>query len=113
MGIHLIPLAAFHLSRGGGGVATPRILGTLIWPYLLKLCLSLKLSPQDLITSSRFLFFQLSQILVHDDRTVNNNSRLNRALRLVRERVVQSREVGRHFPSSGEESLHLLAMLSL
>ncbi|KAL9231135.1 hypothetical protein vseg_006395 [Gypsophila vaccaria] len=119
MGIHLIPLAALHLTSGGGGggarvVATPRILGTLIWPYLLKLCLSFKVSPHGMITSSRFLVFQLTQILAHGNQTgSDSNTRLDRAIRLVRERVAQAREAQRHFPSNGEDNLHLLSMLSL
>lgn len=119
-------VAAFHLSRtagAGAGTATanfitPRIAANLIWPFLIKLCLSLKVSPQDLVSSSRFFLFQIAQIFARNNNsnnnsTSNNSSRLDRAIRLVRERVVLARDSPASLPNDDEQSLHILSMLAL
>ncbi|XP_021764252.1 uncharacterized protein LOC110728891 [Chenopodium quinoa] len=119
MGMHLVVVAAFHLSRGAGagagagaGLTTPRIAANLIWPFLFKLCLSVKVSPQDLVCSTRFLLFQIAQIFSGVDNTNNtSNSRWDRTLRLVRERVAVARHSPRSLPHDDEESLPRFCLL--
>ncbi|KMS97881.1 hypothetical protein BVRB_5g123110 [Beta vulgaris subsp. vulgaris] len=126
MGVHLVVVAAFHLSRGSMSFSIPRIAANLIWPFLVKLCLSLKIPPQDLVSSSSFLLFQISQIFNHQNNTNNNSTntitttstststtRLDRAVRLVRQRLALARDSSSSLAHDDEESLRILSMLAL
>lgn len=127
MGLHLVALAAVQFSKGGA--TTTQMVSNLVWPYLIRVCLSLKIAHQDVLSSSRLFLFQLTQIIMvnldhhhrdhHriqlDNRTANTRNRWHRALRLVRERVDQVREVimGPLPYDQDEDSLHILSMLAL
>lgn len=118
------------------------MVGGLVFPFLLKLSFSMTLVRKtycDLVHASRFFFFQLSHIAFNNDtiyhhhhhhhrhvnyggRNNNNtimnfNSRFERALRLVYERLTHFRRSQYSQPPMAsqdqEDSLHTLSMLAL
>ena len=118
MGMHLMVVAAIHLSRAGSigaAGASPGLAANLIWPFLVKLCLSVQVNPHDWISSSRFLIFQFAQIFARNSRNDENqnNNRWDRAIRLVRERIDLARDSHMSLRHDDEESLHILSMLAL
>uniref|UniRef100_A0A7C9CV41 Secreted protein n=1 Tax=Opuntia streptacantha TaxID=393608 RepID=A0A7C9CV41_OPUST len=126
MGLHLVAVvAALHFPRGGAA-PTIQIASSLLLPFVLRVCLSLRIVHRDVVCSSRLFLFQVTQILAgfdHNDRdhqynnqTANSGrNRWHRVLRLVRQRADQVRRVlmGPIPRDQDEDSLHLLSMLAL
>ncbi|KAF3448335.1 hypothetical protein FNV43_RR09048 [Rhamnella rubrinervis] len=106
------------------------MVASLVLPFMLKLCFSFKLVRQtysDLLHASRLFLFQLGRIAFDrrevPDHNVNignsssNRSRLDRALRLVQERVAHVRRSQGLQPSDHDDhhqdSLYTLSMTAL
>lgn len=131
MGLQMVAyLAKLKLLSNSSHITLSPMVAGLVWPFMLKLCFSFKLVRQtysDLLHSSRLFLFQLGRIAFdptelpdHNFNIGNNNgnrSRLERALRLVQERVAHVRR-SQGLPSSDhddhhQDSLHTLSMLAL
>ncbi|KAK1438751.1 hypothetical protein QVD17_04561 [Tagetes erecta] len=84
MGLHIAVLGLCKLHG-----ATSPFLGTLAWPFLLKVVWSLRPVNNfftSMVHDSRLLMFQLSQILVFpDDEDGGNRRRRDRIIRLVQQ----------------------------
>ncbi|KAM7531115.1 hypothetical protein LguiB_034525 [Lonicera macranthoides] len=116
MGLHLVILSKLSLmANSHSSISTPMV-ATLLWPLLVKLFLTLRPINQiynDIIHNSRLFFFRLEQIAFSSGSGSGSGSRLERALRLVSERLTQIRESSSSSSQSHEESFHTLSMLAL
>ncbi|KAK9927558.1 hypothetical protein M0R45_024739 [Rubus argutus] len=132
MVLHMAVVATMKLkllSCTSHSLITPVVSG-LIWPFVIKLSFSLRLVRRtytDVIHASRLFFFQMEQIIRaidehghadHDERPVaiigtNNNSRLERAVRLVHQTVTNSVRQSSEALQLDEQSIHTLAMIAL
>ncbi|KAL6979745.1 hypothetical protein U1Q18_021400 [Sarracenia purpurea var. burkii] len=113
MGLHLVVLVKLNLAATVHG-GCPMVV-TLVWPYILKLAVSLRPLRRgytSVIYGGRLFFFQLAQIASNAEPGVGNRRRWERALRLVCQRIAHAR---RYSPAleSDEESFRTLSMLAL
>lgn len=121
MGLHLVALVKLKLMIGAGtshNSLTPLLVTTLVCPFVLKICLSLRSLPQvydDISHASRLFFFQLGQIAFHvRQEDLGNQSRWERALRVFCQMVTGARRSPASLLSSDEaHRLHDLSMITL
>ncbi|KAF5816244.1 hypothetical protein HanXRQr2_Chr03g0132201 [Helianthus annuus] len=105
--VKILGLSKFHR------VTTTPLLATLLWPFFLKLLMSLR-PIQDIVNSmvhdSRLFMFQLSQI-IHLDDIGEGERRFSRVRRLLHNRLVNT---GRSIAFvEDEHSLHTVSMVAL
>ncbi|KAL6178351.1 hypothetical protein ACLB2K_049869 [Fragaria x ananassa] len=122
------------LSCTSHSLITPIVSG-LIWPFVIKVSFNLRSVRRayaDVIHSSRLFFFQLNRIVrafdehdVHADHdepaainnntttSSNSNTRMERALRLVRQTVTNGVRRSSEAMQLDEQSIHALAMIAL
>ena len=112
MGLHLVAL----LKLNPGSSRLIPVAGSLLFPFLVKLLLSLRFvrgTRGDLVYAWRFFFFQLGRITSGND-TGNqpNGSRWERAVRLVHRRLTRAGRSPAQLLED-EDSLRTLSMLAL
>ncbi|PRQ18186.1 hypothetical protein RchiOBHm_Chr7g0203191 [Rosa chinensis] len=133
MVLHMAVVASVKLkllSCTSHSLITPVVSG-LIWPFVIKVSFSLRSVRRayaDVIHFSRLFFFQLNQIVRafdehdvradHDEPAAivgnnNNNTRLERALRLVCRTVTNGFRRSSEALQLDEQSIHALAMIAL
>ncbi|KAL6183405.1 hypothetical protein ACLB2K_044816 [Fragaria x ananassa] len=125
------------LSCTSHSLITPIVSG-LIWPFVIKVSFNLRSVRRayaDVIHSSRLFFFQLNRIVrafdeydVHADHdepaainnnnnnsssSSNSNTRMERALRLLRQTVTNGVRRSSEAMQLDEQSIHALAMIAL
>ncbi|KAJ0602795.1 hypothetical protein HanPI659440_Chr03g0133821 [Helianthus annuus] len=105
--VKLLGFSKFHR------VTTTPLLATLLWPFFLKLLMSLR-PIQEIVNSmvhdSRLFMFQLSQI-IHLDDIGEGERRLSRVRRLLHNRLANT---GRSIAFvEDEHSLHTVSMVAL
>ncbi|GAV78548.1 hypothetical protein CFOL_v3_22014 [Cephalotus follicularis] len=114
MGLIIVALAKLTLLSSSHTISP--LLSGFLWPFALKLSFSLRIVRRafwDVIHSSRLFFFQLGQIAsdTHEP-ALGSNTRWERALRLVSQRLRQARRQ-QAIDQSVEDSLHRFTVLSL
>ena len=112
MGLHLVAIATLKLLSPSHSL-NPMV-SSLVWPFLLKLSFSFRLvrrAHTDVVRASRLFVFQLGQIFLNPEPTFGNNTRLERALRLVFQRVTRTSRS--QAPLVDEDNFHTLSMLAL
>ncbi|KAK4557851.1 hypothetical protein RGQ29_007561 [Quercus rubra] len=112
MGLHLVAIAKLKLLSPSHSL-NPMV-SSLVWPFLLKLSFSFRLvrrAHTDVVHASRLFVFQLGQIFLNPEPTFGNNTRLERALRLVFQRVTRTSRS--QAPLVDEDNFHTLSMLAL
>ena len=112
MGLHLVAIAKLKLLSPSHSL-NPMV-SSLVWPFLLKLSFSFRLvrrAHTDVVRASRLFVFQLGQIFLNPEPTFGNNTRLERALRLVFQRVTRTSRS--QAPLVDEDNFHTLSMLAL
>ncbi|CAI9775556.1 unnamed protein product [Fraxinus pennsylvanica] len=117
MGLQALVLAKLSLSATSHSL-TP-LSAALLWPFVIKFSFSFRPLRElyiDILHSLRLFFFQLRQITMNDEpggaASANRNSRWERAVRLICERVTQTRHA-QSGNDSGEDSLRAISMLAL
>ncbi|GMY30016.1 Zinc finger protein [Fagus crenata] len=88
---------------------------SLVWPFLLKMSFSFRIvrgAYTDLVLASRLFFFQLGQIALNPEPAFGNTTRLERALRLVYQRVIRTTR-SQAPPLDDDDSFHTLSMFAL
>ncbi|KAF7847075.1 hypothetical protein BT93_L3388 [Corymbia citriodora subsp. variegata] len=120
MGMHLVALAKLKLSLVASHSLGPILAGGLIWPFLLKLTLGLRVFRRsnyaEVAQASSLFLFQLRQIVVDSGRPASpaHESRLRRAIRLVCRSIANvQRSVAAAQGGSDADSLHTLSMIAL
>ena len=86
-----------------------------VWPFLLKMSFSFRIvrgAYTDLVLASRLFFFQLGQIALNPEPALGNTTRLERALRLVYQRVIRTTR-SQAPPLDDDDSFHTLSMFAL
>ncbi|KAK9274566.1 hypothetical protein L1049_021815 [Liquidambar formosana] len=89
------------------------IVGSLVWPFLLKLFGFglIGRTCTDIVYALRLFTFQMGHIAFGAELRGRNSTRWDRALRLIHERVTHARRSPTS--QSDEHSLHTLTMLAL
>ncbi|KAG2677625.1 hypothetical protein I3843_12G108400 [Carya illinoinensis] len=113
MGLPLVALAKLKLLSATYTTPSP-LVTSLVWPFLLKLSFSFGLARRtyiDVVYAARLFFFQLGQIAFDTQPALGHNSRVERALRLVYQRVTHaSRSQARELDA---DNFHTLSMIAL
>ncbi|KAL4602478.1 hypothetical protein ACB092_10G055400 [Castanea dentata] len=114
MGLHLVAIAKLKFLSPSPSHSLNPIVSSLVWPFLLKLSFSFILvrrAHTDVVHASRLFVFQLGQIFSNPEPTFGNNNRLERALRLVFQRVTRTSRSQALLVD--EDNFHILSMLAL
>lgn len=122
MALHFLLIGKINiLATSSHSLSTPYLV-CLLWPYIIKLA-AFSFRPihqvySDLIYSMRLFSFQMSQITFNTEPVGpgmagegSGNTRWERAVRLVCERITHARRS--QFTDADEESLRELAMIAL
>ncbi|KAG2681533.1 hypothetical protein I3843_11G149800 [Carya illinoinensis] len=113
MVLHLVPLAKLNLLSASQNPC-PSVT-SLLWPFLLRLSFGLKLvlgTYPEVVYAARLFFFRLGRIALHAEPALANNSRLERALRLVMSQRV-TYATRSQTPQSDADDFHTLSMIAL
>ncbi|KAJ4712750.1 Decaprenyl diphosphate synthase [Melia azedarach] len=90
MGLHMVALAKLNLLSSAAHGISPAILAGLVCPFVLKFTFSFRFIRQayvDVLYASRLFVFQLGQIAFESEPAAGYNSRWERAIRLISQRV--------------------------
>lgn len=120
MGLHLLLIGKINiLATSSTHSLSHQFVVSLLWPFILKVA-SFSFRPihqvsSDLIYSMRLFSFQMSQITFNTEPHVGpgrgGNTRWERAVRLVSERLIHARRS--QFTEADEESFRELSMIAL
>ncbi|KAM7256901.1 hypothetical protein ACFE04_012642 [Oxalis oulophora] len=121
MVLHILALAKLKLLSSSSHGINP-LLTSLLCPFMVKLSMSYRIingAYFEMLHSSRLFVFQLGQIVFNGETSgerpagvFGNNTRFERAMRLVHQRLTLARRSSRA-DQSHEDSFHTLTMLSL